>query len=286
VAGTLGALGTLGNVGNLFKACFVAGTPLLTPEGSKAIEEFVPGDLVLSKDEFNADGEVRAKRVLQKFVRVSPILNLHVEGRIIGTTAEYPFYVNGKGWIAAHYLQIGDELQTDDSRWVKVEGIAPSGRVETVYNVEVADCHTYFVGGGEWGFSVWAHNAAYGFEGASDVNSNLVNRMGNSTNGLLNDTIPVMSGRLGGPAAEVFGSTLPSLSENAGIAAFHAEGQAVATMIQNGYTEASLFINYASGPCGICREGIPQLMQEGTTLWVVSERVVGYFTTGGWTRLL
>ena len=27
-----------------------------------------------------------------------------------------------------------------------------------VYNLRVADWHTYFVGCGEWGFSVWAHN--------------------------------------------------------------------------------------------------------------------------------
>ncbi len=28
-----------------------------------------------------------------------------------------------------------------------------------MYNVRVADHHTYFVGTDEWGFSVWAHNA-------------------------------------------------------------------------------------------------------------------------------
>jgi hypothetical protein len=28
-----------------------------------------------------------------------------------------------------------------------------------VYNLRVADWHTYFVGCDEWGFSVWAHNA-------------------------------------------------------------------------------------------------------------------------------
>jgi hypothetical protein len=31
-----------------------------------------------------------------------------------------------------------------------------------VYNLRVADFHTYFVGCDEWGFSVWAHNATYG----------------------------------------------------------------------------------------------------------------------------
>ncbi|HLJ92175.1 MAG TPA: hypothetical protein VKU02_03185, partial [Gemmataceae bacterium] len=32
---------------------------------------------------------------------------------------------------------------------------------ETVYNLQVADHHTYFVGTPEWGWAVWAHNAAY-----------------------------------------------------------------------------------------------------------------------------
>src|SRR5262249_25600536 len=38
-------------------------------------------------------------------------------------------------------------------------GVAHSGRVETVYNLEVEDDHTYFVGSDEWRFAVWAHNA-------------------------------------------------------------------------------------------------------------------------------
>jgi filamentous hemagglutinin len=33
--------------------------------------------------------------------------------------------------------------------------------VATVYNLRVAEYHTYFVGSLEWGFSVWAHNAYF-----------------------------------------------------------------------------------------------------------------------------
>jgi hypothetical protein len=36
--------------------------------------------------------------------------------------------------------------------------VVKTGRVAVVYNFEVADFHTYFVGCDEWGFSVWAHN--------------------------------------------------------------------------------------------------------------------------------
>jgi hypothetical protein len=43
-----------------------------------------------------------------------------------------------------------------------VEGIADSGRIETVYNLEVEEDHTYFVGCAEWGWSVWSHNKCHG----------------------------------------------------------------------------------------------------------------------------
>jgi hypothetical protein len=42
---------------------------------------------------------------------------------------------------------------------VTVDGVKETGTWETVYNLRIADYHTYFVGCDEWGFSVWAHNA-------------------------------------------------------------------------------------------------------------------------------
>src|SRR5262249_42878521 len=43
--------------------CFPAGTSLLTPQGSKRIEEFRPGDLILSRAETEPSGVVEAKEV-------------------------------------------------------------------------------------------------------------------------------------------------------------------------------------------------------------------------------
>jgi hypothetical protein len=161
-AGLAGAAGGAGGYlasRALFRACFVKGTPVLTPDGWKPIEELQPGDEVLSRSEHDVTAEVRARRVLRNFVRVSPVLNLHVRGRIIGTTGEHPFWVEDKGWTAARELRIGDVLVSHDGQRVEVEGVADSGRIETVYNAEVEEDHTYFVGNEEWGFSVWAHNA-------------------------------------------------------------------------------------------------------------------------------
>jgi len=61
--------------------------------------------------------------------------------------------------VPAAQLQPGDLLSSHDGQWVPVEEVYDTGEPETVYNLRVADFHTYFVGSEEWGFSVWAHNA-------------------------------------------------------------------------------------------------------------------------------
>jgi hypothetical protein len=83
---------------------------------------------------------------------------VHVNGKVIRTTGEHPFYVWGRGWIAAKALVKGDLLRRKDGTFAVVEEVFDTGVEETVYNCTVADYHTYFVGGEDWGFSVWAHN--------------------------------------------------------------------------------------------------------------------------------
>jgi hypothetical protein len=142
-----------------WKACFAAGTPLRTPEGSRNIEDVRVGDLVLSRDEHNPDGLVVAQTVEEVFVRQGLIWHLHLGGQVIRTTAEHPFYREGDGWTACQELRVGDRLLTEDGTWVTVEDLLDTGEWETVYNLRVAEFHTYFVGCDEWGFAVWAHNA-------------------------------------------------------------------------------------------------------------------------------
>jgi hypothetical protein len=55
----------------------------------------------------------------------------------------------------------GDWLLSHDGQWTMVEEIVDSREATTVYNLRVSDHHTYFVGSGDWGFSVWVHNAEY-----------------------------------------------------------------------------------------------------------------------------
>lgn len=61
----------------------------------------------------------------------------------------------------AQEVVAGDKFVSHDGQCVDVEEVYETGENETVYNLRVADYHTYFVGDSrEWGFSVWAHNAA------------------------------------------------------------------------------------------------------------------------------
>ena len=81
-------------------------------------------------------------------------------GASISTTLEHPFYVDGKGWTLPGELRIGDRIPGLDPREsVAVRAISATRRDAKVYNLRVADYHTYFVqapGGGAW---LWAHNA-------------------------------------------------------------------------------------------------------------------------------
>jgi RHS repeat-associated protein len=143
---------------DFFLSCFAAETPLEVPGGWRRIEELRRGDVVLSRAEGDPCGQVEAKVVEATFRRIGRVLHVHMRGQVIRTTAEHRFYVAGQGWRAAGALRPGDRLLMREAGWVSVEEVFDTGEYEWVYNVRVADFHTYFVGCEEWGFAVWAHN--------------------------------------------------------------------------------------------------------------------------------
>ena len=49
-------------------------------------------------------------------------------------------------------------LLSDKGQWVAVEEVRNSKDYVKLYNLRVAEWHTYFVGHEDWGFSVWVHN--------------------------------------------------------------------------------------------------------------------------------
>ena len=127
--------------------CFVAGTPVLAACGYIAIEEIKAGDMVWAENP--ETGEKELKEVVQTFVNeTTELIYIQVDSEEIVTTPEHPFYSPIKGWIAACKLRTGDILVLQNGKYVTVEKVqheileAPI----TVYNFEVADFHTYYVG--------------------------------------------------------------------------------------------------------------------------------------------
>jgi serpin B len=138
--------------------CFASGTPVLTPEGAKSIELLKAGDLVLARHEKNAHGDIEAKTVTETHCTTAEILELHVRGQIIRTTKLHPFYVEGKGWTAAHKIRVHDYLSTNQREPSIVDRVVETGESEKVYNLSVADHRTFFVGDEAWEFAIWTHN--------------------------------------------------------------------------------------------------------------------------------
>lgn len=127
-------------------ACFGAGTKVLTPTGDRSIETIVPGDRVLAKDV--ETGVVSERSVLgTKVTYDKPSLRLELSrGDVIIVTAEHPFYVTGRGWTAAAALEPDDRVTTADGSETKVVSLAMRAAIEPVFNLEVEEDHTYFVG--------------------------------------------------------------------------------------------------------------------------------------------
>ncbi|MBR1432399.1 MAG: hypothetical protein IJ585_14385 [Ruminococcus sp.] len=94
-------------------------------------------------------GETELKTVLKVYVHsVDEILHLHTDEGDIDTTTNHPFYVIGQGWTAAGDLVEGDEVYNLDGTTSVVLGseIEKLDECVLVYNLEVEDFHSYFVG--------------------------------------------------------------------------------------------------------------------------------------------
>ena len=138
------------------KVCFVAGTAVLTALGSAVIEDIRVGDVVWSEDP--ETGEKALKEVIQTFVNeTDELVHVYVDGEKITATPEHPFYVPKKGWVGAIDLRAGDILVLQSGEYVIVELIQHEilENPIKVYNFEVEDFHTYYVGRS----SILAHNA-------------------------------------------------------------------------------------------------------------------------------
>jgi hypothetical protein len=80
---------------------------------------------------------------------------------VIETQVEHPFYTTNRGWQNDGDLRVGDQLVGHDGRTTGIDRVTRTERAVTVYSFRVEEDHTYYVGGGDWGFSVWVYNVHF-----------------------------------------------------------------------------------------------------------------------------
>jgi hypothetical protein len=131
--------------------CFVGGTEVQAESGGKPIETIQVDELVLAADTAeNGEpnrGQTRKEKVKQLFTRVAPaVLDIAGGGEKLSVTPEHEIWVEGEGWLPARELWVGAKLLAKDGKSVKVEYIGKREGEFRVYNFEVANAHSYFVG--------------------------------------------------------------------------------------------------------------------------------------------
>lgn len=126
-----------------YGSCFVAGTPVNTLRGMRAIETLQPGDMVLSRD--IRTGELGDRPVIAATTRVpAKTVILQVDDEELHATTSHLLWGRGKGWVKAGDIQPGDLMHSASVPAVVVS-VTPDAVLPT-HNLIVADTHAYFVG--------------------------------------------------------------------------------------------------------------------------------------------
>ena len=145
------------------KSCFVAGTPVWTSSGPRAIETLQVGDQVFSRNERSKEVALRTvvARVATEGQAVRALRLRGVSGKEdeLHVTDEHPFWVANKagdaGWIRAADLTADACLMDVDGEAVQVLSNVRVAELRTVFNIEIEEFHTYHVGA----LATWVHNA-------------------------------------------------------------------------------------------------------------------------------
>jgi len=127
--------------------CFIAGTVVLTVTGKQVIESIEAGDLVWAWDE--ATGDVALKEVIETYENeTTELVHVFVNGDEIISTPAHPFYLPDEGWTTAEYLDPGDTVVLANGEYDTIDEVYHETLSEpvTVYNFNVEDYHTYYVG--------------------------------------------------------------------------------------------------------------------------------------------
>ena len=124
-------------------SCFAAGTKVRTIDGSRPIERIGVGDRVLVQD--TTTGGLKYQPVVAVAHNPpSPTLKIGIGGDTVVATGIHRFWKAGQGWAMARDLKVGDVIRTLGGAATVTE--VTDAPVQPVFNLEVADGRSYFVG--------------------------------------------------------------------------------------------------------------------------------------------
>lgn len=132
--------------------CFAAGTPVQTESGDRSIETIRVGDRVWARDV--ATGAIALRSVVNTYrtARV-PVIDLELSvGRVpserLTVTRGHLFWLEGPGWVRADRLGAQPLWSTDGATLARVDTtlLDAASELTTVFNLEVSEFHSYFVG--------------------------------------------------------------------------------------------------------------------------------------------
>jgi Domain of unknown function (DUF4157)/Pretoxin HINT domain len=140
--------------------CFTADTRVTLADGSsQPIRTIRPGERVLAVPDGEVESAMLRACIVDKVLQYAPaeyLLLSFDDGTVLRVTPNHPLFAEG-GWRAAGELRAGDAVAVLDGsraglRRARVSRVAPQPAELVVYDLVVADCHTFFANG------VLAHN--------------------------------------------------------------------------------------------------------------------------------
>ncbi|KAB2902997.1 MAG: hypothetical protein F9K27_14570 [Anaerolineae bacterium] len=127
---------------------FSADTEVATEDGLVPIGELEPGDKVLAYDQnTGATGEYEITAVGE---HLDDVVLLTIDGEVIETTADHPFYTEENGWTEVDDLKDGYHIRRADGSYGVVEAVSATILSQPMFNLTVDTAHTFFVGEGQW----------------------------------------------------------------------------------------------------------------------------------------
>jgi hypothetical protein len=124
-------------------SCFAGGTLVHTLQGTAPIERLSVGDVVLTQN--SRTGELSFQPIVAVYHNApNATLSVDLGTDTIVATGIHRFWKSGKGWTMARDLKPGDPIRALGAT-VTVKAVN-SDQVQPVYNLEVTEGHSFFVG--------------------------------------------------------------------------------------------------------------------------------------------